>query len=105
MKQFLANETNLMSYIHQLPPKMTCLRLYRITNESTEIENKYSSLKMKVALAVEFSIVCLGLASTKSFFSSSISRFYFKMFRGDNNIVYGSQRIFFVQELTLRKCL
>ena len=75
MKQFLANETNLMSDIQQSPFKITWLQLCRITNESTETENNYSSLKMKVALAVELSIVCLGLTQPKCFFFSSIARF------------------------------
>ena len=55
MKRFKANEASLVSDFHRASPEMTWLRLYRITNESTEIENCYSSL-IRVALAVELSI-------------------------------------------------
>ena len=44
-----------MSGFHRASPEMAWLHLCRITNESTEIENCYSSLN-RVAMAVELSI-------------------------------------------------
>ena len=48
MKQFKENEASLVSDFHRASPEMTGLRLYRITNESTNIENSYSSLNREL---------------------------------------------------------
>ena len=48
MKRFKANGASLMSNFHRASPKMAWQRLCQITNESTEIENRYSSLNRKL---------------------------------------------------------
>ena len=44
MKRFKANGASRMSDFHKASPEIARLRLYRITNESTETENCYQSL-------------------------------------------------------------
>ena len=48
MKRFKENEASLVSDFHRASLEMTGLRLYRITNESTNIENSYSSLNREL---------------------------------------------------------
>ena len=48
MKRFKANEASLVSDFHRASLEMPWLRLYRITNESTEIENCYLSLNREL---------------------------------------------------------
>ena len=48
MKRYKANGASLMSDFHRVSLKMAWLRLCRITNESTEIENCYSSLNREL---------------------------------------------------------
>ena len=48
MQRFKANGASLMSDFHRAPLKMAWLRLCRITNESTEIDNCYSSLNREL---------------------------------------------------------
>ena len=47
-KRFKANGVSLMSDCHKASLNMAWQRLCRITNESTEIKNCYSSLKRKL---------------------------------------------------------
>ena len=61
-----------MSYFHRTPLEMAWLRLCRITNESTEIENCYSSFN-RVALAVELSIFVIFVVSFLVFASDYTS--------------------------------
>ena len=48
MQRFKANGASHMSDFHRAPLEMAWLRLCRITNESTEIENCYSSLNREL---------------------------------------------------------
>ena len=58
MKRFKANGESLMSNFHRVSFAMACLRLCRITNESTKTEKLLIKFKQRVALAVELSICC-----------------------------------------------
>ena len=44
----IVNSASLMSDFYRASPKMAWLRLFRITNESTETENRYSSLNREL---------------------------------------------------------
>ena len=48
MKRLKANGASLVSDFHRASLKMAWLRLRRVTNESTEIENCYSSLNREL---------------------------------------------------------
>ena len=68
MKRLKANQASLVSDFHRASPEMTWLRLYGITNESTEIENCYSSLNRELlGCGTQYIYVAPGTDQIKQF--------------------------------------
>ena len=64
MKRFKANGASLMSDLHRASLKMAWGRLCRITNESNETENCYSSLNRKLRWLWNSVYVVIGRLSS-----------------------------------------
>ena len=75
IKRLKANGASLVSDFHRASLEMAWLRLCRVTNESTEIENCYSSLNRKLRWlwnSVYIKVGCKGMFVTRTCFHDAM---------------------------------